>query len=374
MSERKWWGWGAPGRRSALGPSAVGMLRERLGEAEPSPPVSLDEVSLPAPAAVPESVVRAVGADSVLAGDEARLRHAAGMSYPDLVRLRSGRIETAPDAVVIPRDREQVAAVLAACAGDGVAVVPFGGGTSVVGGVDPIRGRFERLVALDLARLRPVSVDRRSLTARLGAGLAGPAAEHALGERGVTLGHFPQSFEYATIGGFAATRSAGQASSGFGRFDDLVTAVRLVAPSGELSTPEVRHSAAGPALRELVLGSEGILGVITEVVAAVRPVPEERRYEAWIAPGFDAGAEIVRGLVQAGSVPDVVRLSDREETRVSLGLAGPRGLAARALGSYLRARRRSDGCMLVVGWEGEREAVRRRRALAARALRAGGAV
>ncbi|MGH2960576.1 MAG: FAD-binding protein, partial [Solirubrobacterales bacterium] len=164
MSERKWWGWGAPGRRSALGPSAVGMLRERLGEAEPSPPVSLDEVSLPAPAAVPESVVRAVGADSVLAGDEARLRHAAGMSYPDLVRLRSGRIETAPDAVVIPRDREQVAAVLAACAGDGVAVVPFGGGTSVVGGVDPIRGRFERLVALDLARLRPVSVDRRSLT------------------------------------------------------------------------------------------------------------------------------------------------------------------------------------------------------------------
>jgi alkyldihydroxyacetonephosphate synthase len=190
----------------------------------------------------------------------------------------------------------------------------------------------------------------------------------------VTLGHFPQSFEYATIGGFAATRSAGQASSGYGRFDDLITAVRLVAPVGELSTLEVPHSAAGPALRELVVGSEGVLGVITEVAARVRPAPETHRYEAWMAPDFASGAEIVRGLAQHDTLPDVIRLSDREETRVSLGLSGTEGLAARALGSYLRLRRRADGCILLVGWEGEREAVSRRRALAERRLRAGGAV
>jgi alkyldihydroxyacetonephosphate synthase len=374
VTDRKWWGWGAADRRAPLGPDAVRMLNERLGEAEPSAPASLEDVRLPEAAPVPEAVVRAVGREHVLDTDEDRLRHSAGMSYPDLVRLRSGRIERAPDAVVLPRDHEQVAAVLEACARERVAVVPFGGGTSVVGGVDPIRGNLERLVSLDLTRLGAVAVDRRSLTARLGPGLAGPAAEQALGDHGVTLGHFPQSFEYATIGGFAATRSAGQASSGYGRFDDLVTAVRLVAPVGELSTLEVPHSAAGPALRELVVGSEGVLGVITEVAARVRPAPETRRYEAWMAPDFASGAEIVRGLAQHDTLPDVIRLSDREETRVSLGLSGTEGLAARALGSYLRLRRRADGCILLVGWEGEREAVSRRRALAERRLRAGGAV
>jgi alkyldihydroxyacetonephosphate synthase len=373
-SETKWWGWGAAGKRLRLGPGAIRMLSERLGEADPSPSVALEEVRLPAAAPLPQAVVRAVGSEHVLDADEERLRHAAGMSYPDLIRLRSGHIETAPDAVLVPSDHERVAAVIEACAREGVAVVPFGGGTSVVGGVDPIRGGLERVISLDLGRLRAVEVDRRSLTARLGPGLTGPAAEQALVEHGVTLGHFPQSFEYATIGGFAATRSAGQASSGYGRFDDLVAGIRLVAPAGELRTGETPHTAAGPSLRELVVGSEGTLGVITEVTARVRAAPEARRYEAWMASGFEAGREIVRELAQRDALPDVVRLSDREETRVSLGLSGPEGVAGVALDSYLRLRRRADGCIMVVGWEGDREAIARRRALAARRLRSGGAV
>ncbi len=158
----------------------------------------------------------------------------------------------------MPADAEALRRVLEVCAGEGIAVVPFGGGTSVVGGVEPLRGTHPRLISLDLGALREVEVDRRSLTARLGAGLRGPEAEAALAGEGLTLGHFPQSFEYATVGGFAATRSAGQASSGYGRFDALVSSVRLLAPAGELETLETPHTAAGPALRELVVGSEGV--------------------------------------------------------------------------------------------------------------------
>jgi alkyldihydroxyacetonephosphate synthase len=289
------------------------------------------------------------------------------------VLLRGGQLEAAPDAVLLPADAAAVRRALEACAAEGVAVVPFGGGTSVVGGVEPLRGRHPRLVSLDLARLRGVEVDRRSLTARLGAGLRGPEAEAALNGGGVVLGHFPQSFEYATVGGFAATRSAGQASSGYGRFDALVSALRLVTPAGELTTLETPHSAAGPSLRELALGSEGVFGVIPEVTVRVRPAPAVRRYEAWMAESFEAGAEIVRALAQGPGLPDVIRVSDEEETEISLALSGPRGVAGELFGRYLGLRRRRRGCLVVVGIEGDEESVARRRALAVRELRRGGA-
>ncbi len=373
-SPMKWWGWGDPARRIELGTEALATLRAELGEAEPDARPALEEVALPAARPVPKAVVDAVGRDAVLSGAEDRLRRAAGRGYPDLVRLRSGRLDDAPDAVVLPGTRTEVARVLEACARERVAVVPFGGGTSVVGGVDPAAVGFDCVISLDLGRLVEVSVDQRSLTATLGPGLRGPDAERALAERGVTLGHFPQSFEYATVGGFAATRSAGQASSGYGRFDALVSSIALTAPVGEIRTLETPHTAAGPALRELVVGSEGALGVITEVTARVRPVPERRRYEGWMAADFEAGIEIVRSLAQADALPDVVRVSDQAETRTSLALAGTGGAKRALMDAYLRLRRRAGGCIVICGWEGEREAIERRRGLAARRLRAGGAV
>ena len=227
---------------------------------------------------------------------------------------------------------------------------------------------------MDLTALRGVDVDRRSLTATLGAGLRGPEAEAELNARGLTLGHFPQSFLYATIGGFAATRSAGQASTGYGRFDELVTSVTMQTPRGPLSTLRTPHTAAGPALRELILGSEGTLGVISDVTVRVRPLPPVRRYEGWFAPGFEQGIEIGRALAQGDVEPDVFRLSDRDETRVSLALAGLEGLRRRAFERYLAVRRRSEGCMMIVGWEGDGESVGRRRELSAAVLRSGGAV
>jgi alkyldihydroxyacetonephosphate synthase len=373
--DANWWGWGDPMKRVELDATALGVLRERIGELEPWPLASrIEDFELPEARPLPRAVVDAVGENAVFTGHEDRLRHAAGKGYVDLARLRGGRLEDAPDAVLVPADAAAVGRLIDACAAAGVAVVPFGGGTSVVGGVEPLRGSHAALVSLDLTALREVTVDQISLTARLGAGLRGPEAEAALAAQGLTLGHFPQSFEYATIGGFAATRSAGQASSGYGRFDSLVASVRMITPSGNLSTLETPHTAAGPALREVAIGSEGTLGVIPDVTVRVRPAPPQRRYEAWMAESFEAGCEIVRVLAQGPGLPTIVRVSDEEETMGSLALSGPRGMAGKAFESYLKARRRAGGALMIVGFEADEETLTRRRALTVRALRGGGAV
>ncbi len=372
--DNKWWGWGDPAVEPELDGEALGVLRERIGALEPWPLArELGDFALPASKSLPRALIEAVGEGNVFRGDEDRLRHSVGRGYVDLARLRNGALESAPDAVVMPADAEALRWAIEVCAAEGVAIVPFGGGTSVVGGVEPLRGSHERVISLDLGALQEVEIDRRSLTAQLGAGLRGPEADAALGREGLTLGHFPQSFEYATIGGFAATRSAGQASSGYGRFDALVSSVRLLTPTGEISTLETPHTAAGPALRELVIGSEGVLGVIPEVTVRVRPAPAVRRYEAWMAESFAAGSEIVRSLAQGPGLPEIVRVSDEEETEGTLALSGPRGLSGSLFDGYLGARRRRGGALMIVGFEGDEESASRRRALTVRALRRGGA-
>jgi alkyldihydroxyacetonephosphate synthase len=372
--DSKWWGWGDPANEPELDGEALATLRERVGALEPWPlAAELKRFELPEVEPLPPALIEAVGGQNVFTSTEDRVRHATGCGYADLARLRGGRLEAAPDAVLLPADAGTVKRILGICAAEGIAVVPYGGGTSVVGGIEPLRGSHSRLVSLDLGRLQGVEVDERSLTARLGAGLRGPEAEAALNANGVVLGHFPQSFEYATVGGFAATRSAGQASSGYGRFDALVSSVRLIAPAGDLRTLETPHTAAGPALRELVVGSEGVFGVIPEVTLRVRPQPSQRRYEAWMAESFEAGAEIVRALAQGPGLPDVIRVSDEEETEISLALSGPRGTTGRLFAGYLGLRGKRGGCLIVVGFEGDEESVARRRALAVRVLRRGGA-
>jgi alkyldihydroxyacetonephosphate synthase len=330
--------------------------------------VRLEEPSLPA--ALRERF------GSVLRDDRAaRVVHARGKSYPDLVRQRAGDLAGAPDAVLTPRSHEEVRAVLEACAGAGVAVVPFGGGTSVVGGLEPLREGFSALVSLDLGGLDALeTLDERSQLAVVGGGIRAVELEARLAQRGYTLGHYPQSYEYVTIGGCAATRSAGQASTGYGRIDDLVVGLRLAAPSGDLDLPARPPSAAGPELRRLVVGSEGVLGAITRVAVRVRPAPELTRYEGWMFPGFGEGAEALRRLEQGGIAPDVARLSDEVETRMGLGLAGFGGLRASALRGYLRARGVAGGAVAIVGWAGAEETVRARREAALEVLRDGGGV
>ncbi len=367
----RWWGWGAPEHPAGLPSEALRFLGETLGAAPRlAPPVALASVRV-APSALSEDTLaelRAiVGAAAVRSDHAERVLHAAGKGYPDLVRLRAGEPEGAPDVVVLPGDAAEVAAVLALCARASLAVVPFGGGTSVVGGVTPLRGSHGGVVSLDTARLGDVlALDRESRTVTVGAGLRAPALERALARHGLTLGHFPQSFEYVSLGGCVATRSAGQASSGYGTIEKMVLGLRMTAPAGEIALPAMPASAAGPSLRQTLVGSEGTLGVITELDLRVREAPRERIYEGVFFEDFAAGVQALRALAQGGATPDVARLSDEPETRMSLALSGSGGLKG-ALGRlYLGARGYRDGCLAIVGFEGEqREAYyRRARALA----------
>ena len=273
-----------------------------------------------------------VGADHALADDEARVRHTRGKSLTDLLRLRAGDLADAPDLVVLPASHEQVLECLRICSARRVAVVPFGGGTSVVGGLQARAEEFAGLVAIDLRRMNALlELDEQSRLAVLEPGLRGPQAEALLNERGYTIGHFPQSYEYLTLGGAAATRSSGQASAGYGRFDELVLALRVATPVGTLTLGRAPKSAAGPDLRQLILGSEGAFGVITELTVALRPLPQERVYEGWRFDSFSQGAEAIRRLVQDGPRPTVLRLSDEAET--ALNLARPSELGSGAGGS-----------------------------------------
>jgi alkyldihydroxyacetonephosphate synthase len=374
----RWWGWGEEQHDGGLPDSADAFLREAIG-AEPgelSRHVPLEDVRLPEPAlsaTARDALAAVLGPAGLSQEHRARVEHAAGRSYPDLVRLRTGVGLAAPDAVLLPRSADQVRALLEVCARERVAVVPFGGGTSVVGGVEPVSDGFDAVVSLDLGGLdRVLDVDRHSLTATLEGGLFGPAAEARLAEQGLTLGHFPQSFEFSTVGGWVATRSAGQASTGYGRIDELVESVTLAAPAGELTTLAVPATAAGPELRDLVVGSEGVLGVITSATLRVRPAPERRRYEGWSFRDFAEGVEALRVMEQADASPDVARLSDEHETRMSLALASSGSRIERLGRAYLRARGHEGGCLAIMGFDGDPDDVERRRVRSAALLRAGG--
>ncbi|HEX6445713.1 MAG TPA: FAD-binding oxidoreductase [Streptosporangiales bacterium] len=359
-----------------LGRAQRRLLRAELG-VEPDEPVDRADAAVRVPAgrldAAALTALRAVvGAGNVHTDAAERLGHAGGMSYLDLVHRREDTMLPAPDAVVAPADHDEVVGLLGVAERCGLAVVPYGGGTSVVGGVNPPEGG-RPVLALDLGRMTAlVAVDEVSATATLQPGLTGPEAERLLGEHGLTLGHFPQSWELSTVGGWLATRSAGQASTGFGRVDDLVVGLRVATPRGTLELGRAPRSAAGPDLRELFVGSEGAFGVITEATLRVRPVPTVRRYLGWSFPGLDAGLTALRRLVQEGVAPDVLRLSDAEETRVTLALAGRSGRAVRA---YQRLRGHGEPCLAVTGWEGtSRNRVRARQAAADEVLRAAGGV
>src|SRR3984885_242175 len=266
----KWNAWGDPASAKPLSDGIRSLLKQAVGledshHAELAPDQvqlrssSLSKADRDAPAAI-------VGAEYCRTDDRDRLLHAGGKSPIDLLRRKDTGVQDAPDAVLLPGDDDAVLKILRYCSEHGIAVIPFGGGTNVVGGLNPTRADFGAVVSVDLRRFdQLVSLDEVSGQAVFGAGVTGPDAERLLGERGFSLGHFPQSFEYATIGGFAATRSSGQDSAGYGRFNDMICGLRAVTPAGTLDLGRGPESAAGPDLRQLLIGSEGTFGVITQV-------------------------------------------------------------------------------------------------------------
>lgn len=358
--------------------AARSVLARELGALTPSAPVAVSDASVP-PSRLDRQVIerfkQVLDREALQLDDETRARHAGGQAYADIARRRVGDAGAAPDAVLRPRDAVAVTRVLQVCAEEKIAVVPWGGGTSVVGGLDAERGDLTAVIALDLSRLDALlSVDAESRLATFQPGIRTPDAEAALATHGFTLGHVPQSYQRASLGGYVVTRSAGQASTGVGRIDDLVAGLRMATPAGELVLAPVAGSAAGPDLRRLVLGSEGTLGVVTEVTLRIRPIPSERHYEGWMVPDWTTGLEVMRGLIQDGPHPDIARLSDPDETDVSMLMSSAGGLVRSALSAYLRLRRVNGGCLLITGYEGVARDVRHRRDGVRERLRAAGAV
>jgi len=346
-----WSRWGDPEQAGPLTQSARALVDAFIGTVD-TPAVDLADVRLsdPLDAALVAELDALVGADHVLTDHDTRALRTRGKSTLDLLLIRQGDGSDSPDAVVRPGSHDEVQAVVDWCVERHIALVPFGGGTSVVGGLAARRDGFAGVISLDLRRCdRLLHVDLESMTAVLEPGLRGPDAESLLAEHGLTLGHFPQSFEYASIGGFAVTRSSGQSSAGYGRFDNLVMGLTVATPLGRLDLGSSPANAAGPDLREWVMGSEGAFGVVTSVTVRVRRVPAVKVYETWRFASFDEGAVAMRTLAQGGALPTVLRLSDEAETMANL--AEPDEVGSESAG----------GCVMVVGFEGDQAVVDARR-------------
>jgi alkyldihydroxyacetonephosphate synthase len=370
----RWNGWGRLGESVGFSPAReewlLAALGRRLGRRlERAPePAPLDRLRLP-PSKLPAELLAALrsacGEDGVRTSPFERVSRALGRSLPDLLRLRAADVSAAPDAVVCPPDEGAVAAVLRIAAQASLAVVPVGGATSVVGGIEPRAAPGQAgVLALDTTRLdRCLRVDPESGLATFQAGIDGPALEQELAARGLTLGHFPQSFEHSTLGGWIATRSSGQLSGRYGGIEDLLVAVRVVTPAGVLRSLEVPRSATGPDLGALVLGSEGTLGVIVEATLRVRRRPAASEVRGLLLRSFADGLALVREACRSELPLSLVRLSDAPETELSLLLRRDpaRRLDPSALALVLAARLGfgPGRCVLLYGAEGEPREVRR---------------
>ncbi len=347
---RRWNGWGDEGTTYALHHGPRSFLEALVGPGSPPQDATLEEVA----AAVPASRLAA----HPLVSDDAvdRVRHARGQSLPDWIALRSGCLDAFPDGVAYPTTGPEVRELLRYAAQTGARLIPYGGGTSVVGHVNPLPGD-RPVLTVDLGRLNRLHrFDETSHLATLGAGILGPDLEAQLRARGCTLGHFPQSFELSSLGGWIVTRSSGQQSLGYGRIEKLFAGGRLEAPAGTLELPPFPASAAGPDLREMVLGSEGRLGFLTEVTVRVTPLPEAEAIHAVFFPSFEQGQAAVRQIMQARLPLSLLRLSTAVETQTTLALAGHERLIG-ALERLLAVRGAGpDKAMLLLGFTG-REAL-----------------
>lgn len=365
--ERRWYGWGYADTTYALDhrPTAWPYLKEQLALVDEAPtslanPESIQLRPSRLDAARLEALGAIVGAEAVVTADSVRLTYSLGKSYRDLIQLRRGHIPNPTDVVVFPDSEDQIVNLLALAEAGQIAVVPFGGGTSVVGGVEPQGTR--PTLTVSLSRLnRVLSIDDRSQTVTAEAGILGPDLETALNQRGFTLNHFPQSFEFSTLGGWIATRSAGQASTKYGKIEAMVLGARMGTPRGWVDAHAAPARATGPSLVQLLVGSEGAFGILTQATLRVWPQPRFEKECGWLFRDLHSGAEALRAIMQSGLSPALARLSDEAETRTTFWMREGRtgwanlrqklSLAAltRAGGSF------EHGALLLLRFEGNDE-------------------
>jgi alkyldihydroxyacetonephosphate synthase len=364
---RKWWGWGDPNKRDEIEsrPELFEFLKKELNLPVDAryPRIEADQLKIP-DGMLSEFLEQLTGIcrpETVSVGALSRLTHSAGMGYKDLLRIRKGVLPDYVDAVVSPETEEEVLRLLKLCEGRGVEVIPYGGGSSVVGSFEVSRKEGQGVVSLDMGLMgKLIRVDAVSLTATFEAGVTGPDLESQLAAHGLTLGHFPQSFEYSTLGGWIATRSAGSSSNIYGSIEEMVLSLRVATPRGIIEPVTVPRSAAGPDLRELFLGSEGTLGVITQATLVVRRTPPVREFSSCLFKSFEEGLSCVRELVQGGIHATALRLSDANETNSFYHSRGETVATSskmkEAVGLWLVSKRGlsfEDGSLLIAIHEGD---------------------
>jgi alkyldihydroxyacetonephosphate synthase len=375
----KWWGWGDEGvsfthtDKPALAP----FIKLHLGldvEAETSRPVAFDDLRIPDSSLEPSlrsALEGAVGSERVSTDPLDRVVHARGKCLRDLVRHRRGELGRVPDVVVRPDDEDEVAAVLRVALDADAVLIPFGGGTNISGSLEAPESETRTVISVDTGLMdRVLEIDEESRLARVQAGVLGPRLEEQLNARGWTVGHFPDSFTHSTLGGWIATRSSGMQSDKYGDVADLTRAVRVVTPSGILATRPVPHTSTGPSVREMVLGSEGRLGIITEATVHVHRVPERRTILGYLFPSWPEALAAMREIAESEASPSVTRVSDAAETRFSFATRKEPSLLDRlkskALQTYLERRRNFDleaMCLSFIGYEGTKDHVAAQRKL-----------
>lgn len=362
----KWSGWGDPQfvfpieKKPKLLPFIAKKL-ELTFEAK-TLPIDRERVRLPKSHVDPEfrnRIYASLKPDQICVDDEERLLHSYGKSYPDLVRVRRGEIRRAPDVVLLPESHEDVEQIVRIAHETRVCVIPFGGGTNIVGGIDPLEAPGRTVATVDLRRMnRLLSVDPESRTAVLQAGAVGPKLEKDLQAKGFSLGHFPDSFEYSTLGGWLATRSAGMQSDAYGKIEDMVVSLKMVTPTGTMVTRDVPAASAGPDLKQLIVGSEGVLGIITEATMRVHATPAVKDYRGFLFRSFEDGVRAIQECLDHGIKPSMIRLQDEGETELAFCMKAPKtGFAAmfqKGVMKWLKARGYQTPCIMIVGFEGER--------------------
>jgi len=376
VKHMKWWGWGVEGvafhheDKPAFRPFVINAIDLDVNTT-PTAPLSLEELPVPAPiisAELLDELIGAVGTENAIQDDLDRIVHTYGKSVRDLLRLRAGDIPRVPDVVVYPADEAEVQLIVDHAVAADAVLIPYGGGSNISGSLQAPEDETRSVISVDLGRLNKlISIDEESGLARIQAGVQGPDLEKQLIAQGWTLGHYPDSFSHSTLGGWVATRSSGMQSDKYGDIADIARGMRVVMPGKVLEVRPLPHTSTGPSVREMVLGSEGRLGVITEVTVQVHRIPEVRVILGYLFPSWEAGLAAMQEISTSDAHPSITRVSDAKETAFSFATRKKSSkisissVISKGLMKVLERRgwKLSEVCLSFIGYEGGKPHVAR---------------
>jgi alkyldihydroxyacetonephosphate synthase len=380
VKHMKWWGWGVEGvsfhheNKPAFRPFVINAIDLDVNTT-PASPMALDDLAIPAPLIGDQLLAEltdAVGAENAVQDDLDRIVHTYGKSARDLLRIRTGDIPRVPDVVVYPGNEAEVQLIVDRTVAADAVIIPYGGGSNISGSLHAPEDETRPVISVDLGRLNQViDIDEESGLARIQAGAQGPDLEEQLGARGWTLGHFPDSFTHSTLGGWVATRSSGMQSDKYGDISDIARGMRVVMPGKVLEIRPLPHTSTGPSVREMVLGSEGRLGVITEVTVQVHRIPEVRLILGYLFPSWEASLAAMHDISTSDAHPSITRVSDAKETAFSFATrrktnrVSISSLISKGMMKVLQRRgwKLDEICLAFIGYEGGKAHVARQKAI-----------